>query len=102
MLSFREAFERALQAQTHDSSVEQGQFQCLEAKNIVLRNLFSFSHNFFFLTELFLQCDLVPAWVTKGWLRVLSKEYPSLAFHASINKSFGKVALVMIGLDAAW
>lgn len=37
------------------------------------------------------QCDLVPAWATKGWLRVLSKEYPSLAFHASINKSFGKV-----------
>lgn len=39
----------------------------------------------------FSQCDLVPAWATKGWLRVLSKEYPTLAFHASINKSFGKV-----------
>lgn len=37
------------------------------------------------------KCDLVPAWVTKGWLRVLSKEYPTLAFHASVNKSFGKV-----------
>ncbi|CAL5405826.1 unnamed protein product [Camellia sinensis] len=36
------------------------------------------------------KCDLVPAWATKGWLRVLSKEYPTLAFHASINKSFGK------------
>ena len=41
--------------------------------------------------SLFLQCDLIPAWATKGWLRVLSKEYPTLAFHASINKSFGKV-----------
>jgi len=37
------------------------------------------------------KCDLIPAWATKGWLRVLSKEYPTLAFHASINKSFGKV-----------
>ncbi|CAA3004748.1 nuclear nucleolar GTPase 2, partial [Olea europaea subsp. europaea] len=36
------------------------------------------------------KCDLVPAWATKGWLRILSKEYPALAFHASINKSFGK------------
>ncbi|CAI9103454.1 OLC1v1001936C1 [Oldenlandia corymbosa var. corymbosa] len=42
------------------------------------------------------KCDLVPAWVTKGWLRVLSKEYPSLAFHASINKSFGKVSLLTV------
>ncbi|KAE8723502.1 Nuclear/nucleolar GTPase 2 [Hibiscus syriacus] len=38
--------------------------------------------------------DLVPAWATKGWLRVLSKEYPTLAFHASVNKSFGKVSKV--------
>ncbi|KAL3508651.1 hypothetical protein ACH5RR_028052 [Cinchona calisaya] len=42
------------------------------------------------------KCDLVPAWVIKGWLRVLSKEYPSLAFHASINKSFGKGSLLSV------
>ncbi|EXB76300.1 Nucleolar GTP-binding protein 2 [Morus notabilis] len=42
------------------------------------------------------QCDLVPAWATKGWLRVLSKEYPTLAFHASINKSFGKGSLLSV------
>lgn len=42
----------------------------------------------------FVQCDLVPAWATKGWLRALSKEFPTLAFHASINKSFGKVNAV--------
>jgi nuclear GTP-binding protein len=42
------------------------------------------------------KCDLVPAWVTKGWLRVLSKEYPTLAFHASINKSFGKGSLLSV------
>ncbi|KAK6157419.1 hypothetical protein DH2020_011667 [Rehmannia glutinosa] len=40
------------------------------------------------------KCDLVPAWATKGWLRILSKEYPALAFHASVNKSFGKVCKV--------
>lgn len=42
------------------------------------------------------KCDLVPAWATKGWLKVLSKEYPTLAFHASINKSFGKGSLLSV------
>ncbi|TYJ39000.1 hypothetical protein E1A91_A04G034600v1 [Gossypium mustelinum] len=42
------------------------------------------------------KCDLVPAWATKGWLRALSKEYPTLAFHASVNKSFGKGSLLSV------
>ncbi|GER43025.1 GTP-binding family protein [Striga asiatica] len=42
------------------------------------------------------KCDLVPAWATKGWLRILSKEYPALAFRASINKSFGKDSLLSV------
>ncbi|CAF2055738.1 hypothetical protein Bca4012_098262 [Brassica carinata] len=42
------------------------------------------------------KCDLVPAWATKGWLRILSKEYPTLAFHASVNKSFGKGSLLSV------
>ncbi|XP_062090637.1 nuclear/nucleolar GTPase 2 [Humulus lupulus] len=42
------------------------------------------------------KCDLIPAWATKGWLRVLSKEYPTLAFHASVNKSFGKGSLLSV------
>ncbi|XXG43167.1 hypothetical protein AAC387_Pa01g3269 [Persea americana] len=42
------------------------------------------------------KCDLVPDWATKGWLRVLSREYPTLAFHASINKSFGKGSLLSV------
>ncbi|KAJ4778406.1 Nucleolar GTP-binding protein 2 [Rhynchospora pubera] len=42
------------------------------------------------------KCDLVPAWATKGWLRVLSKEYPTLAFHASVTNSFGKGSLLSV------
>lgn len=42
------------------------------------------------------KCDLVPAWATKGWLRTLSKDYPTLAFHASINSSFGKGSLLSV------
>jgi nuclear GTP-binding protein len=42
------------------------------------------------------KCDLVPAWATKGWLRTLSRDYPTLAFHASINKSFGKGSLLSV------
>eukprot|EP00958_Prasinococcus_capsulatus_P004507 scaffold417_cov388-Prasinococcus_capsulatus_cf.AAC.2 len=40
------------------------------------------------------KCDLVPASITKKWLRVLSQEYPTLAFHSSLSKPFGKGALL--------
>ncbi|CAM9761446.1 unnamed protein product, partial [Heterosigma akashiwo] len=40
------------------------------------------------------KCDLVPSWCVKGWVRELSKAHPTLAFHASINNSFGKGALI--------
>lgn len=40
------------------------------------------------------KCDLVPTWVTKRWVTILSAECPTLAFHASLTKSFGKGALI--------
>lgn len=42
------------------------------------------------------KCDLVPAWVTKKWIKILSKDFPTLAFHASITNSFGKGALISL------
>jgi nuclear GTP-binding protein len=42
------------------------------------------------------KCDLVPTWITKKWLKILSKEYPTLAYHASIQNSFGKGALIQL------
>ncbi|KAI3898224.1 hypothetical protein MKX03_017650 [Papaver bracteatum] len=42
------------------------------------------------------KCDLVPEWATKGWIRVLLEDYPTLAFQASINKSFGKELLLSV------
>ncbi|PHH59422.1 hypothetical protein CDD81_3208 [Ophiocordyceps australis] len=42
------------------------------------------------------KCDLVPTRVAAGWVRSLSKEYPTLAFHASINNSFGKGSLIQL------
>ncbi|CAG8455675.1 2175_t:CDS:2 [Ambispora leptoticha] len=42
------------------------------------------------------KCDLVPTWVTAKWVAVLSQEYPTLAFHASINNSFGKGSLIQL------
>lgn len=42
------------------------------------------------------KCDLVPTWVTKRWVAVLSSEYPTLAFHASVNNPFGKGALIQL------
>lgn len=40
--------------------------------------------------------DLVPTWATKRWVKVLSREYPTLAFHASITNPFGKGALIQL------
>ncbi|CAM1510105.1 Fc.00g004400.m01.CDS01 [Cosmosporella sp. VM-42] len=42
------------------------------------------------------KCDLVPTSVAAGWVRHLSKEYPTLAFHASITNSFGKGSLIQL------
>eukprot|EP00698_Gefionella_okellyi_P017679 TRINITY_DN5211_c0_g1_i1.p1 TRINITY_DN5211_c0_g1~~TRINITY_DN5211_c0_g1_i1.p1 ORF type:complete len:641 (-),score=170.35 TRINITY_DN5211_c0_g1_i1:174-2096(-) len=38
--------------------------------------------------------DLVPTWVTARWISLLSKEYPTLAFHASQTNPFGKGSLI--------
>lgn len=40
------------------------------------------------------KCDLVPTWVTQRWVTILSAEYPTLAFHASVTNPFGKGALI--------
>ena len=40
------------------------------------------------------KCNLVPNWVTKKWVQILSKTTPTLAFHASLNAPFGKGALI--------
>lgn len=42
------------------------------------------------------KCDLVPTWVTKRWVRILSKDYPTVAFHASITNPFGKATLLQL------
>jgi len=38
--------------------------------------------------------DLVPTWVSRRWMQILMKEFPTLAFHASINNPFGKNSLL--------
>lgn len=40
--------------------------------------------------------DLVPIWVTQRWVAVLSSEYPTIAFHASLTHPFGKGALISL------
>lgn len=38
--------------------------------------------------------DLVPTWITQRWLALLNKEYPTIAFHASLTHPFGKGSLI--------
>ncbi|XP_075253141.1 uncharacterized protein LOC142344941 [Convolutriloba macropyga] len=40
--------------------------------------------------------DLVPTWVTKAWVALLSREYPTMAMHASMKNPFGKGALIQL------
>jgi nuclear GTP-binding protein len=42
------------------------------------------------------KCDLVPTWVTARWIKVLSAEHPTIAFHASVTNPFGKGALIQL------
>lgn len=42
------------------------------------------------------KCDMVPSWVAKKWVAHLSKEYPTLAFHASVTNPFGKNSLMQL------
>ncbi|XP_071964915.1 uncharacterized protein [Antedon mediterranea] len=51
-----------------------------------------FKHLIFILNKV----DLVPTWVTKHWVAVLSSECPTLAFHASVKNPFGKGALIQL------
>jgi len=47
-------------------------------------------HLFFVLNKV----DLVPTWVTQKWVAILSQEFPTIAFHASLNHPFGKGAMI--------
>lgn len=38
--------------------------------------------------------DLIPNWVTQRWVAILSAEYPTVAFHASMTHPFGKGSLI--------
>ena len=40
--------------------------------------------------------DLVPTWVTKMWVTLLSREYPTMAMHANMRNPFGKGALIQL------
>lgn len=42
------------------------------------------------------KCDLVPTWVATKWVKKLSEDYPTLAFHANIKNSFGKGSLIQL------
>ncbi|XP_075410159.1 nucleolar GTP-binding protein 2 [Tenrec ecaudatus] len=42
------------------------------------------------------KCDLVPTWATRRWVAVLSRDYPTLAFHASLTNPFGKGAFIQL------
>ncbi|KAF7299124.1 Nucleolar GTP-binding protein 2 [Mycena indigotica] len=42
------------------------------------------------------KCDLVPNWVTERYIKHLTPRYPTIAFHASPNHSFGKGALIQL------
>jgi nuclear GTP-binding protein len=59
--------------------------RCLAVEKY-LRTEKKFKHVIFILNK----ADLIPPWATKRWVAILSKEYPTVAFHAHVEKPFGK------------
>ena len=57
--------------------------RCYYVENFVKKNA-PHKHIVFLLNK----CDLVPTWVTAAWIKILSKEYSTLAFHTSITNPF--------------
>lgn len=57
-----------------------------------IRDKASHKHLVFVLNKI----DLVPNWVAKRWLGELSKDRPTIAFHASMTHAFGKGALISL------
>ncbi|XP_014209198.1 nucleolar GTP-binding protein 2 [Copidosoma floridanum] len=55
-----------------------------------LKNEKAHKHLIFVLNKV----DLVPTWVTQRWVAILSSEYPTVAFHASLTHPFGKGSLI--------
>lgn len=55
-----------------------------------LKNEKAHKHLIFVLNKV----DLVPTWVTQRWVAILSAEYPTVAFHASLTHPFGKGSLI--------
>jgi nuclear GTP-binding protein len=54
--------------------------RCYNEENYVKKNA-PHKHIVYLLNK----CDLVPTWVTAAWIKILSKEYSTLAFHTSIT-----------------
>ena len=65
--------------------------RCFHIENHIKKNA---SHKH--LVIVINKCDLVPTWVTRKWVKLLSKDFPTLAFHGSITNSFGKGALISL------
>ena len=55
-----------------------------------VRNNAPHKHLIFLLNK----CDLIPVSMASKWVKILSKERPTLAFHASITNPFGKGSLI--------
>jgi len=65
--------------------------RCLHIENHIKKNA---SHKQ--MVIVINKCDLVPAWVTRKWVKILSQDFPTLAFHASLTNAFGKGALISL------
>jgi len=42
------------------------------------------------------KCDLIPTWAANKWIKYLSKDFPTIAYKASITNPFGKGSFLQI------
>ncbi|KAI9005047.1 NUC091 domain-containing protein [Hyaloraphidium curvatum] len=66
--------------------------RCRNVEKFLKEDAHKHKHMIFVLNK----SDLVPTWVTGRWVKILSREYPTIAFHASVTNSFGKGSLIQL------
>jgi len=63
--------------------------RCMPVEKEIQKNR-AHKHLIFVLNKV----DLVPTWVSRRWVQILMRDYPTVAFHASISNPFGKNSLL--------
>ncbi|KAH9400819.1 Nucleolar GTP-binding protein 2 [Tyrophagus putrescentiae] len=96
--------DRDYKVETMESIMKKGQskriwnelYKVIDSSDVVVQTFMRKEKPHKHLVFVLNKCDLVPTWVTQKWVTLLSAEYPTMAFKASIKTPFGKGAMISL------